>query len=347
MTARPVVELFPDAAWGRSGASNSITDVAGVSVGHCTLREGGINTGVTAVRPHGGNAFLRKSVAAAHVINGFGKSVGLPQIRELGQLETPILLTNTLSVPACSEALIRQAILENPEIGRSLSTVNAVVGECNDGPLNDIQRLAVRPEHACAALAAAAPGPVAQGSVGAGTGMTCFGFKGGIGTSSRILDLGGRSYTIGGLVVSNFGKPGALMLPGARRPALPPSEGAVERGSIMIVLATDLPLDARQLERVCVRAGAGLARLGSFYGNGSGDFVIGFSTQNAVAHDDTEVLREITRFNESLIDPAFEATAEIVQEAVLNSMLMAEAFMGFRGTRRPSLRDALDGSALR
>ncbi|WP_366555076.1 P1 family peptidase [Aquibaculum sediminis] len=173
-----------------AGPSNDICDVPGVRIGHCTLKDGDINTGVTAVLPHGRNLFREKVVAASHVINGFGKSIGLIQIDELGTLETPILLTNTLSVGSCATALVRHALSSNPDIGRTTSTVNPVVAECNDGPLNDIQALAISEEHALQAIESAAASPVVQGSVGAGTGMTCFGYKGGIGSASRRLAFG-------------------------------------------------------------------------------------------------------------------------------------------------------------
>lgn len=341
MTNTPVNTHFPVYPWGRRGKYNAITDVPGVSVGNTTLRKGNINTGVTAILPHQGNIFRHKLVAASHVINGFGKSVGLPQIDELGQLETPILLTNTLSVPVCTEALIRRAIRENPDIGYTTSTVNPVVGECNDGPLNDIQQMAVHPEHAEAALEAAKEGPMEQGSIGAGTGMSCFGFKGGVGSSSRVVEVKKERFTLGGLVVSNFGKPGNLTLPDGRHAVPPPVKNAEELGSIMTVLATDAPLDSRQLKRVCARVGAGLARLGSFWGNSSGDFVIGLSTVNGIDHDKIAATEACTRFNESLIDPFFEATAELVLEAVLNSMLFSRDFTGFQGRQRKSLNSIL------
>jgi len=324
-----------------AGAKNSITDVPGVLVGHHTLRDGDINTGVTAILPHAGNLFRRKVTAAAHVINGFGKTVGLTQVQELGTIETPILLTNTLSVGTCATALIRDAIRQNPDIGRATGTVNPVVGECNDGPLNDIQALAITEAHALAALADAHEGAVEQGNVGAGTGMTCFGFKGGIGSASRRLKLGGGDHHLGVLVLSNFGRRGDLILPDGRRPD-PRQTPEPERGSVMIVLATDVPVEHRQLERVARRTGAGIARLGSFWGHGSGDIAIAFSTGNMVDHDETRDLVPRTILNEARIDMLFRAAAETTQEAVLNSMLAAEAFTGRAGTHRTSLADWLD-----
>jgi D-aminopeptidase len=331
------------------GKRNAITDVPGVLVGHCTLRDGDINTGVTAVLPHSGNLFRKKVVAASHVINGFGKSIGLVQIDELGTIETPILLTNTLSVGSCATALIREAISQNPDIGRTTSTVNPVVGECNDGPLNDIQALAVTEEHARAALKAAHDGAVEQGSVGAGTGMTCFGFKGGIGSSSRRIEIDGAQHHLGVLVLTNFGNAGDLVLPNGRRPspkmAEPPIK-AQEKGSIIIVIATDVPLEHRQLNRVAKRAGAGLARLGSFWGHGSGDIAIAFTTANTLDHDSKADLLNMRVLNEDKIDLLFRATAEATQEAVLNSMLSADRFAGRGGTVRVSLVDVLHLSEL-
>lgn len=326
------------------GERNAITDVPGVRVGHCTLRSGDINTGVTAILPHSGNIFRRKVVAASHVINGFGKSVGLVQIDELGTIETPILLTNTLSVGTCSTTLIREAIAQNPDIGRTTSTVNPVVGECNDGPLNDIQALALTEEHARAALRSAHDGPVEQGSVGAGTGMTCFGFKGGIGSSSRRITFDKFDHHLGVLVLTNFGNAGDLVIPDGRRPSPTMAEPLVEtqeKGSIIIVIATDVPLEHRQLNRVVRRAGAGLARLGSFWGHGSGDIAIAFTTANTIDHDSKADLREIRVLNESRIDLLFRAAAEATQEAVLNSMLSADRFVGRGGNVRVSLADVL------
>lgn len=326
------------------GAHNAITDVPGVRVGHCTIREGDINTGVTAILPHADNLFRRKVVAASHVINGFGKSTGLVQIDELGTIETPITLTNTLSVGVCATALIREAIAQNPDIGRTTSTVNPVVGECNDGPLSDLQAMAVTEEHVRSALSAAHDGPVEQGSVGAGTGMTCFGFKGGIGSASRRIELDASGYHLGALVLTNFGKAGDLVLPDGRRPSpkdAEPFAKAEEKGSVIIVLATDVPLEHRQLNRIAKRAGAGLARLGSFWGHGSGDIAIAFTTANTIDHDSGADLQEQRVLNENRIDRLFRAAAEATQEAVLNSMLSADRFVGRNGATRMSLADVL------
>jgi D-aminopeptidase len=322
------------------GPLNAITDVPGVAVGHCTRLGGGLATGVTAVVPHGGDVFRDKVAAAVEVINGFGKSAGVMQVQELGTLETPVLLTNTFGVGACTTALIRQAVAANPGIGRSTSTVNPVVMECNDGPLNDIQAMAVTEADALAALAAATGGPVEQGAVGAGTGMTCFGFKGGIGSASRAVRLDGRAFHLGALVLTNFGRAGDLVLPGGLCPD-PRVPAAPEQGSVIVVLATDVPLSVRQLGRVARRAGAGLARLGAFWGHGSGDVVLAFSTANRVPHDAKGDFRAETVLNDARIDLMFRAAAEATAEAVLDSMLLAGPVQGREGVTRPLLSDWL------
>lgn len=326
-----------------TGSKNAITDVPGVRVGHHTLRDGDINTGVTAILPHDGNLYRRKVLAACDVINGFGKSTGLVQIEELGTLETPILLTNTFGVGTCANALIREAIAGNPDIGRTTATVNPVVLECNDGPLNDIQAMAVTEDHARLALGAAGE-DVVQGNVGAGTGMSCFGFKGGIGTSSRQFQLEGTTCHLGILALTNFGRAGDLVLPDGRRPS-PKAEAQPEKGSVILVLATDVPMEHRQLKRVTRRCGAGLARLGAFWGHGSGDIAVGFSTAVTFDHDEQRDFVPITTLNEDRIDTLFRAAAEATQEAVLNSMCAAEAMRG-RAARRRSLADWLAANAV-
>jgi D-aminopeptidase len=326
-----------------TGEFNTIADVPGVRVGHRTLSDGKIRTGVTAIIPHGGNLYRQKPVAAVHVLNGFGKSAGLVQVEELGTIETPILLTNTLSVGTCCTALVRHAIEHNPDIGRETATVNPVVFECNDGYLNDIQALAVTEGDARAALAGASP-RFDVGSVGAGCGMSTFGFKGGIGTSSRRLDLDGRSYHLGVLVLSNFGRAGDLRLPDGRVVAPPQKEtyGRItEKGSVIIIAATDAPLSDRQLKRVIRRSGVGLARLGSFWGHGSGDIALGFTTANVLSHDEKAALVDIRILNEDRVDPLFEAMAEATQEAVLDALVAAGSMTGRDGHHRPALTDTL------
>jgi D-aminopeptidase len=259
------------------GGLNAITDVPGVAVGHRTLTGGGLATGVTAIVPHAGDLFRQKPRAAVEVINGFGKSAGLMQVAELGTIETPILLTNTFGVAACTEALIRRAIAANPAIGRETSTVNPLVCECNDGAISDIQALAMTPADALPRWMRPSPGPVAQGAVGAGTGMTAFGFKAGIGTASRVMRGRQQRLHARRAGAGEFRRAGDLTLPDGRRPD-PRGVTPPERGSVIVILATDLPLGDRQLQRVARRAGAGLARLGAFWGHGSGDIALCFTT---------------------------------------------------------------------
>ena len=326
------------------GPLNRISDIPGVTVGHATLAEGDLRTGVTAIRPHPGDVFRDRPVAAAHVLNGFGKSIGLMQVEELGQLETPILLTNTLSVGTCGTALIRRAIAENPRIGRQTSTVNPVVGECNDGYLNDIQALAVTEHHALAALDATSA-DFAVGAVEAGAGMSCFGFKGGIGSASRQIVLDGATFHLGTLVLANFGRAGDLRLPDGSRLAPPDRTLTPERGSVIVVIATDIPLEHRQLHRVIRRAGAGLAWAGSFYGHGSGDVFLGFTTANRTPHDPKADIQPLRAIAEERIDRLFEAAAEATQEAVLDALAASPDTTGHLGHTRPGLAAALTNAA--
>lgn len=327
------------------GVHNTIADVPGVTVGHATLIQGDIRTGVTSVLPHRGDLFRDKVVAAAVVLNGFGKSTGLVQVNELGTLETPILLTNTFAVGTCANALIRRAIATNAEIGRRTSTVNPVVLECNDGYLNDIQAMAVTEAHALAAIDAASDTfPV--GAVGAGTGMSCFGLKGGVGSASRHLHLDRASCHLGVLVLANFGRAGDLRLPDGTRidPSVTPT---AETGSCIIVIGTDVPLDHRQLTRIAKRAGVGLSWCGSFLGNGSGDIALAFITANRVPHtteSDTIAHRILA---EQRIDLLFQAVAEATQEAVLDALAAAETTLGRNGHRRTGLRDLLPRAGYR
>lgn len=323
-----------------TGKRNAITDVSGVQVGHVTLSSGDVNTGVTAIIPQPGNLFENKLTASVEVINGFGKSAGLVQVAELGSLETPILLTNTFGVGTCSNALIRHAVAQNPAIGRAASTVNPVVCECNDGVLSDIQAMAVSEADALRAMEVA-QSDMQEGSVGAGTGMVTFGFKGGIGTASRVMTLQGRDHVLGALVLSNFGRAGDLVLPDGRRPD-PRVPREDEKGSIIVVLATDLPVDHRQLSRICRRAGAGIARLGAFYGNGSGDIVLGFTSRNRIAHRPAKDVSVVERMSDARIDDAFRAACEATEEAILNAMSTATAVRGREGATRPLLADWLN-----
>lgn len=240
---------------------------------------------------------------------------------------------------SCTNALIRQAIKLNPDIGRSTATVNAVVLECNDGPLNDIQAMAVSEHHAELALQAA-QSHVQQGDVGAGTGMSCFGFKGGIGSASRRFELDGRHHHLGILALTNFGRPADLIIPDGRRPCAE-ADAQPEKGSVIVVLATDVPVEHRQLQRIVKRCGAGLVRHGAFWGHGSGDIAAGFSTAQSIDHDETRDIVPINTLTENRIDILFRAAAEATQEAVLNSICQAEALSGRAGNFRPSLADWL------
>ena len=315
------------------GPLNSITDVEGVRVGHRTLIEGeGIRTGVTAIVPHDGNVFQAKVPAAVFPANAFGKAAGVLQVQELGNLETPIVLTNTLCVGTVVQSVVDWTLRQpgNEEV----RSVNAVVGETNDGFLNDIRNCAVRPLDVFLAIEEATDGPVAEGSIGAGTGTGAFGFKGGIGTASRLLPESLGGYTVGALVQSNFG--GVLTIDGRRvGEALGrySYRDAVEEsgGSCMIVLATDAPLSPRNLQRMAARAVMGLARTGSFMSNGTGDFVIAFSNRNPVPYKELDSTRSEELLYNDFTSPLFLATVEAVEEAVLNSILKATTVTGRDG----------------
>ena len=315
------------------GPLNAITDVDGVRVGHCTLwRAEDVRTGVTVICPRPGDIFQQQVPGAVHVGNGFGKLAGATQVQELGRIETPIVLTNTLSVATAVQALVRHTLSQpGNEQARS---VNALVGETNDGYLNDIRGLHVREEDVLQALAAAQGGPVAEGAVGAGTGTVCFGYKGGIGTASRRLpaDLGG--YTVGVLVQTNYG--GVLTINGAPvgrelgRFAFSDRTRPAADGSCMIVVATDAPLSARNLERLARRAPFGLARTGSCMDNGSGDYAIAFSTAaDGSGSPGLEPPRAL--LTNAAMSPLFLAVVEATEEAVYNSLFRATAVTGHAG----------------
>jgi len=325
-----------------SGRRDAITDVAGVAVGHCTLDDGAVQTGVTVVRPHAGDPYRDRVPAAAVVLNGFGKSVGLVQVEELGVLETPVALTNTYSVAAVAQAQVRACLAANPESGRGLPTVNPLVFECNDGFLNDIQRMAVGEEHYLQALANAGL-DVKEGAVGAGRGMSCFELKGGIGTASRVAD----GCTVGALVLANFGKLPQLRVAGepvgamlAARRAAATTQGP-EQGSIILLLATDAPLDARQLRRLALRSGAGLARTGSVFGHGSGDIALAFSSAYAVPLEAARPMPATAMLHETRLDPLFEAAADAAEQAILRALWRAESVTGRDGHRREALTELL------
>lgn len=347
----PVARLAQSSRWWSlpPGPKNSIADVDGVRVGHVTLLQDGARTGVTAILPHGGNLFTEKVPAGATVINGFGKSLGLMQTIELGQIETPILLTNTFSVAPCASALIRHAIAANPKIGRGAPTVNALVLECNDGQVNDIQAMAVSEADASRAIATAAQ-DFAQGTVGAGTGMRTFGMAGGVGSASRMVRLAsGAVFRLGAFVLSNFGQPGEMRVFGQRLDPVAPESTpppAPERGSIIIILATDAPLETRQLERLARRGTPALGRLGSFIGHGSGDVAIAFSTAYQLSAETVEDAPAIPRLCEDRLNRFFHAAVEATEEAILNAMLAAEARPGYDGKRLPTLPERLGRAGL-
>jgi len=311
------------------GPLNAITDVAGVKVGQVTIVEGkDVRTGVTAILPHGGNIFQDKVPAGISVGNGYGKLTGVTQVRELGTLETPIILTNTLSVPTAADAVIDWTL--GLPANEGVASVNPVVGETNDGWLNDIRGRHVTKAHVLDAIRTASSGPVAEGAVGAGTGTTCFDYKGGIGTASRRLPEGRGGYTVGVLVQTNFG--GVLTIRGvpfdkkeagigSPTPAPDPSGD----GSCMIVVATDAPLDARNLERLAKRALLGIARTGGYFSNGSGDYAIAFSTAEGVRvpQRSAKPTQTVTLLRDEAVSPLFQAAAEAAEEAILNSLFKA------------------------
>ncbi|WP_277185013.1 P1 family peptidase [Caballeronia sp. BR00000012568055] len=320
---------------------SSITDVPGVTVGHCTLDAGAIQTGVTVIRPHPHDVYRAKVPAASCVINGFGKSVGLLQVDELGVLETPIALTNTFSVGTIAQAQIRAAIEDNPQIGREWASVNPLVFECNDGYLNDMQAFAVEPKHYANALASCSK-TFERGAAGAGRGMSCFELKGGIGSASCVDVLSNNTYTVGALVLANFGKLPQLTIKGdpVGQRLHASSDKAPEQGSIIMILATDAPLDARQLRRLAMRSAAGLARTGSSFGHGSGDIALAFSTAYTVPHDSTFITIP-PLINDMHLDPLFNAAADSIEHAILDALYSAETVTGRDGHRRISLREAM------
>lgn len=348
------------------GKRNLITDVPGVRVGHVTLSDGAVQTGVTAIIPGPGSAFREKFPAAMHVINGFGKSAGLIQVDELGTLETPIVLTNTLSVAAGLEGILSYMLPDHPEIGITTGTINPVVMECNDGYLNDIRGRHVKEEHVLKAIADATE-DFSEGAVGAGRGMKCYGWKGGIGSASRVLSIGGTEYTVGALLLTNFGKKKDLTVCGVHvgeagisengfekdtefgkgaengtdtenkkyiedeNCTASPAADARDQGSCIVLLATDMPLTARQLKRCAHRAQSGLARTGAQISGGSGEIVFMFSTANRFPHSPEVPLCEYRFIHDDSLDEMFRAVAECVEEACISSIYHAETVTGRDG----------------
>lgn len=371
----------------RRGALNKITDVPGVRAANVTITNaadaadveghaapaGSVNTGVTAILPHTGNLFREKVAAGCAVINGFGKSAGLIQIEELGTIETPIIMTNTFSVGTASTALIRYMLEQNEDIGVSTSTVNPVVTECNDGSLNDIRGFHVSEGDVLEALRRAKESgeDFEEGAVGGGRGMCCLGFKGGIGSASRVLTLDGSEYTVGAIVMANFGSAGHLTVGGRhlgeelQRRAAYNAAGAAQdgtagnseddaagtshsgdfasrdKGSIIMVVGTDVPLSSRQLSRVARRAAIALGRCGSYMGNGSGDICIAFSTANKISHYSDKKIITYRAIYEDAIDEVFEAAVESIEEAIISALWHAETVTGVRGKTSRGLRDCM------
>jgi D-aminopeptidase len=319
----------------KPGKLNAITDVAGVKVGHTTLiKDDSVRTGVTAILPHNGNLFQQKIPAAIFIGNGFGKLAGYTQVKELGNIESPIILTNTLGVATAIKAVVSYTL--NQKGNENVQSVNAVVGETNDGYLNDIRGRHIKESDVLNAITTATSGPVAEGNVGAGTGTVCFGFKGGIGTASRMLPEKSGGYTVGVLVQTNFG--GVLTIDGVpvgkelKKYYLRDRLEEKADGSCMMVVATDAPLDARNLERLAKRAFMGLAKTGGIASNGSGDYVIAFSTDSAlrIPFNAPDILQQKTLSNDAL-SPLFMATIEATEEAIINSLLAAETMKGKNG----------------
>ena len=323
----------------KPGKWNAITDVNGVEVGHETIIQGNnVRTGVTIIKPHDGNIFDDKVMAAVHVTNGFGKALGFTQINELGTIETPIALTNTLNVFLVANAIVDYMISNN----KNIRSVNPVVGETNDGGLNDIQGRHVKKKHVLSALKKANNGPVKEGSVGAGTGTRALGFKGGIGTSSRVLPQENGSYTVGVLVQTNFG--GSLIINGApigRELKKSPFSSSIpydhEEGSCMIVIATDAPLSNRNLRRMGKRAELAFGKVGAFSSNGSGDYVIIFSTYKTITEDKLSFTRR--ELKNSNMNALFLATVEATEEAIINSLFAAESISSKYGSMESIPKD--------
>lgn len=315
-----------------TGQKNKITDVPGITIGHCTIDTEEHKTGVTVVLPCQENPFFHKLPAASFVLNGYGKTAGLVQVNELGTLETPIALTNTMNVGLVWDALAGYMIDQCAAEGHMLRSVNPVVCECNDGTLNHIQHRAVTSEHVLSAIQAAGV-DFEEGAVGCGTGMICHDLKGGVGSASRQIEFDGQTFTLGVLAQTNHGCLSDLTIQGnniGKELAAQLDARKPDKGSCIVIIATDLPLDSRQLERVAKRASVGLARLGSFIGHGSGEVFIAFSTANAWNSREKNALRQGILFSEDKMDLPFRAVAECTEEAVLNSMLTAHTTHGWQ-----------------
>jgi len=329
------------------GKLNKITDVDGIRVGHCTIDTEQNKTGVTVIIPSKENIFTNKLIAASYVLNGFGKTAGLIQIEELGTLESIIALTNTLNVGLVYDAIVEYMIQQCKKENVRLESVNPVVCECNDSYLNNIQIRAVKKEHVFKAIEEACE-DFEEGDVGAGKGMSCHQLKGGIGSASRLVKLDGKDYTVGVLVLSNHGRLEDLIINGDRIGSRISKKGhetynCEDKGSIISIIATDIPMSSRQLKRVCKRAGVGLARLGSYIGHGSGEIMIAFSTANVLKNSHEADIIDVKILKEDKIDIVFRAVAECEEEAVLNSMITCNKVVGYNGKTREILKDYIGG----
>lgn len=331
----------------KPGIRNTITDVKGVGVGHCTIDNGTRQSGVTAIIPAEGNLFEHKVMAASHVFNGFGKSTGLIQVNEMGTLETPILLTNTVNVGNVTQAMVDISMRANRDIAYRSSTINPVVCECNDAYLNDARNCVINQAHVKTAIASADL-DFAEGSIGAGRGMSCYQLKGGIGSSSRQIKLKDDTYHLGCLVLTNMGRLHDLTVDhrniGPELASIVETDDTPDDGSIIVILGCDLPLTERQLKRICNRALVGISRTGSHLGSGSGEIVLAFSSANRINTIPLDGATSITlsMLFESYLDTIFRAAIECVEEAILNSLITADKVTGLNGRSRQSLRDFRD-----
>ena len=318
----------------KTGKKNNICDCEGVSVGHFTLNNGDYHTGITVIKPHPGNIFKEKVVASSYSFNGFGKSIGLVQVEELGTIETNVVFTSTMQVGKIADGVVEEALENNPEIAETTGTVNPLVMECNDGDLNKSRDRILTKDDYKKALNNVGFDFV-QGDVGAGSGMTCHGFKGGIGSSSRVVNIDGKDYTIGVIVNSNFGSSNGedLIINACKFTDLCSRCEELlmdEKGSIVACVATNAPLNERQLKRILKRVEIGIGRTGSFAGNGSGDVFVGFSTANKRFHFNEKAISYVEFLSDSNINPLFKGVVEATEEAVLNSMMFAHHLKGYK-----------------
>lgn len=326
-------------ALSKKGQNNLITDVPGIKVGHYTVNTENNKTGVTVILPCEDDIFKNKMIAACHVLNGFGKTAGLIQIEELGTMETPIALTNTLNVGLVHDAIVEYMCQNAEERNYSIASVNPIVCECNDSYLNDIRHRVIGQKEVFDAIEAAAV-TFAEGDVGAGKGMSCHQLKGGIGSASRVIEIGENVFTIGVLLLTNHGRLADLTIEGKNIGAQIDQElhaNAPDKGSCIMIVATDLPVSSRQLKRIIKRCSVGLARVGSYIGHGSGEIMIGFSTANRIP-EEAELIDMIC-IHENHIDKAFQAVADATEEAVIKSMMNADTVVGYKGNTRRSLRE--------